>query len=278
MQTPTEQTNMILDANFSWHRYRCRLTDRKNPTRGPLYNIDITAWPWENQIRMQFLTGDANGVFGSSVIPMISINPRYTVHSRKGTLKAMKRFSSRYTFLSYARARELSVAEAAAEQQMQNEDEGGHSTSLVLEQNRTEIEHRHSHSSGSNGTGTSVFDSVSSTSTSLASPAEVTTTAAVHDHPVEMSWQGNYGLKECRFTCLDENQLPVARLTCNLLALKKWGSIEFLGDMSKDLREEIIVMAASLYMCLGYRCSNPFPLIGALFARPGPIKYEKGER
>ena len=91
-----------------------------------------------------------------------------------------------------------------------------------------------------------------------------------------MTWEARYGLKTWQFICLDDNRLPIARVNVNVWALQTLASIEFLDtrvdDMCQEMREEIIVTGATLYLCIWYRMSNPLPLIGAVFSPVGPIK------
>lgn len=93
-----------------------------------------------------------------------------------------------------------------------------------------------------------------------------------------MRWTGNCGLKTWDFICLDEQQLPVARFSVNVWAVKKFANIEFIGPKatSQDAREEILVTGMTLYQCMLLRCNNVFSLFGAAFANPGPLEKDSG--
>ena len=111
--------NQILDLTLSWRGKYCSLTDRNNPSQ-QLYKIDIDfLFPQT----LSFYTFPDGRAFGSGVIRPISIHPLYTVqsrnmkHARSGKIKAVKRFKTWYTYLSYARA-----VERQQQQQNQQQD------------------------------------------------------------------------------------------------------------------------------------------------------------
>lgn len=68
--------------------------------------------------------------------------------------------------------------------------------------------------------------------------------------------------------------MPVAKFKANWWALKKLGSIEFLGDraISEAARDEIVVTGLTIMYCMVLRTMSLPSLFGAVFARPGPIK------
>lgn len=70
---------------------------------------------------------------------------------------------------------------------------------------------------------------------------------------------------------MDENQLPVAKFSANIWALKKVGNIEFVGKAatSKDIQDEILVTGLTLFYCMALRSNNILSLFGAIFSRPG---------
>jgi len=91
------------------------------------------------------------------------------------------------------------------------------------------------------------------------------------DAPTPMYWTSNAGCKAWDFICLDQNQLPVAKFSANVWAVKKIGTIEFLGSkaMSDAARDEIVVTGITLFYCMLLRCNNVLSLFGAIFSRPG---------
>jgi len=91
------------------------------------------------------------------------------------------------------------------------------------------------------------------------------------DAPVPMHWTSSSGFTTWDFICLDQNQLPVAKFSASVWAVKKIGNIEFLGEkaMSDAARDEIVVTGFTLYCCMLLRCNSVLSLFGAVFSRPG---------
>ncbi|OJD26534.1 hypothetical protein ACJ73_02077 [Blastomyces percursus] len=97
--------------------------------------------------------------------------------------------------------------------------------------------------------------------------------------PVRLTWTGSCGLKTWDYICLDEKQMPVAKFSANIWAVKKIGTITFLGSnipsvrdtgaVSDALREEIVVTALTLFYCMVLRTNSVLSLFGAVFSRPG---------
>jgi hypothetical protein len=97
------------------------------------------------------------------------------------------------------------------------------------------------------------------------------------ERPVTMTWRTSCDLKTWDFICLDPEQNPVAKFSTNVWRLKHTGQIEFLGERAGDAgaRDEIVVVAMTLFYCMCLRSSNFFNLVGAVFARTG--QDAKGE-
>ncbi|KAJ5684466.1 uncharacterized protein N7477_000811 [Penicillium maclennaniae] len=91
---------------------------------------------------------------------------------------------------------------------------------------------------------------------------------------VTMYWLSDSDFKTWDFICVDENQLPVAKFTANIWALKKLGKIEFMGPKAHDraFQEEIMVAGTTLAYCMIMRVNNPLSLLGSAFAKPGHDK------
>ena len=91
---------------------------------------------------------------------------------------------------------------------------------------------------------------------------------------VTMYWLSDSDFKTWDFICVDENQLPVAKLTANLWALKKLGKIEFMGPKAHDraFQEEIMVAGTTLAYTMIMRVNNPLSLLGSASAKPGHDK------
>ncbi|KAL9027710.1 MAG: hypothetical protein Q9196_003805 [Gyalolechia fulgens] len=92
--------------------------------------------------------------------------------------------------------------------------------------------------------------------------------------PVTMTWTSSSNFKTWDFICLDEQQMPVAKFSANLWAIKKVGDIEFMGPKSASVaaRDEIVVTGLTLFCCMVARMNNLLTFFGAIFARTGPIK------
>ncbi|ERF73981.1 hypothetical protein EPUS_03795 [Endocarpon pusillum Z07020] len=98
-----------------------------------------------------------------------------------------------------------------------------------------------------------------------------------NDSPVTMTWTGSCGLRTWDFVCVDEQQLPVAKFTAYLWAMKQMGKIEFLGPHadSDAVRDEIVVTGLTLLYCMLLRTNSILSFFGAVFSRPG---HDKGVR
>lgn len=85
--------------------------------------------------------------------------------------------------------------------------------------------------------------------------------------PVTMTWTSNTDFKGWDFVCVDHNQVPVAKFSSKIWAVKKFGTIELLGPKADDpaARDEIVVIAVTLFYCMYLRVNNPFNLLGSAF-------------
>lgn len=91
--------------------------------------------------------------------------------------------------------------------------------------------------------------------------------------PVAMTWTSSCGFKTWDFVCTDAQRMPVARFSANEWAIKKVGTIEFVGPKaaSAELRDELVVTGLTLFYCIVLRSNNVLSLFGAVFAKPGPL-------
>ncbi|CAO2653577.1 Nn.00g029880.m01.CDS01 [Neocucurbitaria sp. VM-36] len=92
--------------------------------------------------------------------------------------------------------------------------------------------------------------------------------------PVPISWIANSSLKIWDFVCLDANQLPIAKFSVNLWALKQVGNIYFersKEEISEEERDEVVVVGVTLLYIMMTRVNNPLHLLGAAFAKPGQV-------
>lgn len=94
------------------------------------------------------------------------------------------------------------------------------------------------------------------------------------DKPVTLTWTSDSNFKTWDFVCVDEQQMPIAKFTANIWAMKKLGKIEFMGPKAdrEALRDEILVTGLTLVYCMTLRSSSIFSLFGAFFASPGHDK------
>ncbi|KAL8753780.1 MAG: hypothetical protein Q9199_004802 [Rusavskia elegans] len=195
---PETNYNETLQVDFTWAKFKSHITTVADPSK-PLYIVDYSTIKKECILVSSAATGAR---IGTGTLHIFSINPNFKLHGRKGTLKALSRWKTSYTHLSYAFA---------------------------------------------------------------ASPDGL---------PATMTWTGNSDFKTWDFVCLDEHQMPVAKFKANWWALKKIGSIEFLGDraISEAARDEIVVTGLTIMYCMVLRTMSLPSFFGAVFARPGPIK------
>ncbi|KAH7145563.1 hypothetical protein B0J13DRAFT_443460 [Dactylonectria estremocensis] len=94
--------------------------------------------------------------------------------------------------------------------------------------------------------------------------------------PIPMRWTTTWDFKTWNFICLDEQEIPVAKFSANAWATHRIGNLEFMGPKatSQAARDEIMVVALTLLYCMMLRVNSLLSLIGACFARPGPLPKE----
>ena len=200
LSTSSQPTELQVD--FSWRKYQALITEKSKPSE-PLYTIHFRAI---RSPHLTFKSATSDKIVGTGTLNCVSINAKYEVHGQKGTLKALKRFQTKYTHLSHAFS-----------------DDG---------------------------------------------------------KPVPMTWTASCGVKKWDFICMDQHQNPVAKLSVNIWAVRKLGGFEFTGPKadSVELREEIIVTGLTLFYCMFLRCNSILSLVGAVFARPGPLEAPEAEK
>ncbi|KAJ5638012.1 hypothetical protein N7490_007891 [Penicillium lividum] len=91
------------------------------------------------------------------------------------------------------------------------------------------------------------------------------------DKPAKMTWSSQSGFTTWDFICCDENQIPVAKFSANVWALKKMAKIEVSGPKAFDTAalDEIVTVGMTLYFCMCIRINNPLNLVGSAFMRTG---------
>ncbi|KAJ4335556.1 hypothetical protein N0V95_008870 [Ascochyta clinopodiicola] len=94
--------------------------------------------------------------------------------------------------------------------------------------------------------------------------------------PVPISWITNSSLKVWNFVCLDSaTQIPIAKFSANLWALKEVGNFHFeksAAEVSKEVRDEIVVIGLTIFYVMAVRMNNPLHLLGATFAKAGKVE------
>ena len=95
--------------------------------------------------------------------------------------------------------------------------------------------------------------------------------------PAPVTWITNSSLKIWDFICLDANQLPIAKFSVNIWALKQVGNFHFdksAAEVSRAVRDEVVVMGLTLFYVMAVRMNNPLHLLGSAFAKPGKVGEE----
>ncbi|KAI5357226.1 hypothetical protein Slin15195_G054650 [Septoria linicola] len=99
------------------------------------------------------------------------------------------------------------------------------------------------------------------------------------NEPTTLEWTTTSSFTNWDFICLDQQtQEPIARFSSNIWAVKKVGSIDFMGNPSQELKEELVVAGVTLFYCMLSRSQNIFAFFGAIFADTGPIGAEEAGR
>lgn len=96
--------------------------------------------------------------------------------------------------------------------------------------------------------------------------------------PERLTWTSDCGFKDFDWICLDANQMPIAKLNANMWALKKIAKLEFTRPrhaISRELVEEIVVTALTLYCILGNRINSPFQLLGSAVHKKPKLQQQQ---
>ncbi|KAI4091228.1 MAG: hypothetical protein LQ348_005832 [Seirophora lacunosa] len=87
-----------LQVDFTWRKWQARITSISDPSQ-PLYIVDYQGIKSPHII---VKTPDSSTTIGTGTLHPISIHADYEIHGRKGKLKALKRWRTKYTHLSHA--------------------------------------------------------------------------------------------------------------------------------------------------------------------------------
>ena len=94
--------------------------------------------------------------------------------------------------------------------------------------------------------------------------------------PVPITWVTETSKKTWDFVCLDPNQLPIARFSVNIWAPDASGQLPTTRSQSTRItdavRDEILVTGMTLLYVMMVRMNNPLSLLGAAFAKTGPVE------
>ncbi|KAF1817387.1 hypothetical protein P152DRAFT_504652 [Eremomyces bilateralis CBS 781.70] len=98
------------------------------------------------------------------------------------------------------------------------------------------------------------------------------------DESVTMHWTSDSDFKVWDFICMDADQRPVAKYSANFWAVKKIGTIEFMGPKANNeaVRQEMLVMGLTLFYCVALRSTSILSFFGAIFSQPS--RKSKTER
>ncbi|KAJ4310561.1 hypothetical protein N0V94_008379 [Neodidymelliopsis sp. IMI 364377] len=104
----------------------------------------------------------------------------------------------------------------------------------------------------------------------------ISTSMSTTSSSVAISWIANSSLKVWDFVCLDSaTQTPIAKFSANWWALKQVGNFYFeksAAEVSKEVRDEIVVTGLTVLYVMATRMNNPLHLLGATFAKAGKVE------
>ncbi|KAI4145077.1 MAG: hypothetical protein LQ341_002468 [Variospora aurantia] len=95
-QQPLQSSTLQVD--FTWRKWQARITSISDPSQ-PIYIVDYQGIKAPHII---VKTPDSSTTIGTGTLHPISIHADYEIHGRKGKLKALKRWRTKYTHLSRA--------------------------------------------------------------------------------------------------------------------------------------------------------------------------------
>ena len=87
-----------LKVDYTWKKWHARISSTTSPNE-PIYIVNYQCLKCPNII---VKSATSNEVIGTGTLNPVSINAHFTLHGRKSILKALKRWKTEYTHLSYA--------------------------------------------------------------------------------------------------------------------------------------------------------------------------------
>lgn len=101
-EIPEQQESSVqgrtLQVDFSWKKFKALITENDDSQSKPIYIVDFKAF----KPHLVFKSAVDNSSFASGTLHPISINADCEVRGQLIALKALKRFKTEYTHLSYA--------------------------------------------------------------------------------------------------------------------------------------------------------------------------------
>ena len=77
---------------------------------------------------------------------------------------------------------------------------------------------------------------------------------------------------------MDSNtQLPIAKFSVNWWALMQIGKFHFdksAAELSKEVRDEVVVVGLTIFYVMLTRMNNPLNIVGAIFANAGKVEEQ----
>ena len=103
-------------------------------------------------------------------------------------------------------------------------------------------------------------------------PSSSSSSSSSTTRPHVMNWKTTWNSKRWSFICYDESNTPIAKFQSNLWFVRKVGLFDFYNpcEDSLALKEELLVIALTMYNQMIIRINNPLSLIGAM-ASPHPF-------
>ncbi|KAF4443783.1 hypothetical protein FACUT_1064 [Fusarium acutatum] len=96
-----QPSNTVYEVDFKWKKMKA-LVSEKHPqthTSTPKYIVDYHAFKCTTLVFHPY--EDPEAVIGTGTLHPVTIHATYELHGQKGTIKALKRFITSYTHLSY---------------------------------------------------------------------------------------------------------------------------------------------------------------------------------
>lgn len=93
-----------------------------------------------------------------------------------------------------------------------------------------------------------------------------------------MTWKSDSDWKTWDFICCNEQDEPVAVFAANWWSLHKVGQIDFLGETTEGMREEIVATGLTLFYTMMVRTTSILSFFGAIFAKPGPVMADEPQK